>query len=265
MPCLTSQSVSPVVFAILIFSFCVLEFLTPSKSLGKPYFEDGFLGLTQAELHQKLGQPMAVRSRKAALRVFSYYTFQDWKKYFSKLVSPENGEDVYTYKRDNVQVRYSFVYIPDLNEDKDFPTLYVRRIEIEFTPAIPLNQIPSLVPEFVPPTDAGASAFRSNLWVLIFKGSPSKEASFIVKERGKENLPWSLAYQMFALDGLPNHLTLDAPIDRMEITAQSLEIVRTNQRLTHEPIVNPYSQEFPKHPPPPDTQQKSIPRPQYAD
>ena len=111
------------------------------------------------------------RSRKAALRVFSYYTFKDWEKYFSKLVSPENGEDVYTFTRDEIQVRYSFVYVPDLNEAKDFPTLYVQRCEIEFSPAVSLENIPSLVPEFVPPVEESAPAFRSNLVFRFFRAS----------------------------------------------------------------------------------------------
>ncbi|MGB0910729.1 MAG: hypothetical protein ACPGYT_10220 [Nitrospirales bacterium] len=208
---------------------------------------------------------MAIRSRKAALRVFSYYTFKDWEKYFSKLVSPENGEDVYTYTRDDIQVRYSFVFTPDLNEGKDFPTLYVKRVEIEFTPAVPISKISELVPQFSPPTEATASAFRSNLWVLLFKGSPSPGASFIVKERGKEQLPWSLAYQMFSLNGLPSHLTLDTTIDRMEISTQSLQIVKTNQRLTHEPILNPFSKDFATQPLPSEQKKKRIPLPQYAD
>ncbi len=188
----------------VILALFTLSLFFPARAVAKPYFEDGFLGLTQSELHKQLGTPMAVRSRKAALRVFSYYTFKDWKKYFSKLVSPENGEDVYTYTRNDIQVRYSFVFTPDLNEGKDFPTLYVKRVEVEFTPAVTISQIPDLVPQFSPPKTPTASAFRSNLWILIFKGVPSPDASFIVKERGKEELPWSLAYQMFSLTGLPN-------------------------------------------------------------
>jgi len=251
---------------LVIFLFPIIFIcFAASEASAKSYFEDGYLGLTQDQIREKLGTPMAVRSRKAALRVFSYYTFKDWEKYFSKLVSPENGEDVYTFTRDEIQVRYSFVYIPDLNEGRDFPTLYVRRIEIEFSPAAPLGAIPKLVPEFIPPTDPKAPAFRSNLWVLIFKGVPSHEARMIVKERGKEKLPWSLTYQMFALNGIPDFLTLQTPIDRMEISAQSLELVKTRQRLTHEPIMNPFSKEFAEIPPPPKTKPKTIPVPQYAD
>ena len=63
-------------------AFLFLCFLGLSgPSFAKPYFQDGFLGLTQDELREQLGTPMAVRSRKAALRVFSYYTFPDWQKY----------------------------------------------------------------------------------------------------------------------------------------------------------------------------------------
>lgn len=254
-------------FGLLLVMVCAVPslFIPISPASADPYFEDGYLGLTQAEIREKLGIPMAVRSRKAALRVFSYYTFKDWEKYFSKLVSPQNGEDVYTYKRDGIQVRYSFVYIPDLKEGRDFPTLYVKRIEIEFSPAVGLGAIPKLVPEFDPPTDPNAPAFRSNLWVLVFKGLPSHDATMIVKERGKEKLPWSLAYQMFALNGIPDYLTLEAPIDRMEITTQSVQLVKTRQRLTHEAIMNPYSKEFANLPPPPKTKEKTIPVPQYAD
>ena len=257
----------PLVFFLAIaLSVCLGTGLTsPTVSVAQPYFEDGFLGLTQEELRTKLGTPMAIRSRKAALRVFSYYTFADWKKYFKNLVSPENGEDVYTYTRNGIQVRYAFTYIPDLTEGKEFPTLYVRRYEIEFTPAVSLEIISSLVPEFLPPSNPSAPAFRSNLWVLVFKGPPSPEASLIVKARGKEKLSWYLAYQMFAVNGIPNDLSVTTPIDRLEITTQSLQLVEHQQRLTHEPITNPFSPEFKKQPPVQAPTIKSIPRPEYAD
>jgi hypothetical protein len=238
---------------------------SPTLSLAKPFFEDGLLGLTQEELRTQLGTPMAVRSRKAALRVFSYYTYTDWQKYFRNLVSPENGEDVYTYTRNGIQVRYSFNYIPDLNERKDFPTLYVQRCEIEFSPAVSLETIQSLVPEFLPPSEQTAPAFRSNLWVLVFKGPPSPEASFIVKERDREKLSWSLAYQMFAINGIPNNLSIKTSIDRLEITTQSLQLVQQRQRLTHEAILNPFSAEFQEPIPVEAPTVKSIPRPQYED
>ena len=248
----------------LLFLFATLV-SAPALSLAKPFFEDGLLGLTQEELRTQLGLPMAIRSRKAALRIFSYYTYTDWQKYFRNLVSPENGEDVYTYTRNGIQVRYSFTYIPDLSEGKDFPTLYVQRCEIEFSPAVSLETIQSLVPEFLPPSELTAPAFRSNLWVLVFKGPPSPEASFIVKERDREKLSWSLAYQMFAINGIPNNLSIKTPIDRLEITTQSLQLVQQRQRLTHEPILNPFSAEFQERIPVETPTVKSIPQPQYED
>lgn len=257
----------PLVFFLAIaLSVCLGTGLTsPTVSVAQPYFEDGFLGLTQEELRTKLGTPMAIRSRKAALRVFSYYTFADWKKYFKNLVSPENGEDVYTYTRNGIQVRYAFTYIPDLTEGKEFPTLYVRRCEIEFTPAVSLEIISSLVPEFLPPSNPTAPAFRSNLWVLVFKGPPSPEASLIVKARGKEKLSWYLAYQMFAVNGIPNDLSVTTPIDRLEIATQSLQLVQHQQRLTHEPITNPFSPEFQNQRTIHTPTIQSIPLPEYAD
>lgn len=231
-----------------------------------PYFEDGFLGLTQQELHDKLGMPQAVRDRKSALRVFTYYAITDWDKYFRKLVSPENGEDVYTFKREGIDVRYSFSYTVDPKEESENRTLYVRLVDIEFSPAVPISQVPSLVPEFRPPTDAAAPAFRSNIWVLLFKGAASPQARFIVKEAAKDSLDWTLAYQLFSLQGLPDPLTVKAPIDRMEISTQSIDLVKRRQKHTHDPVMNPYSPEFSQQPPAArPSQTKKIPVPTYAD
>jgi hypothetical protein len=238
----------------------------PVSSAADPYFEDGFLGLTQAELHQKLGMPQAVRDRKSALRVFTYYAITDWEKYFRKLVSPENGEDVYTFKRDGIDVRYSFSFAVDPNDQSENRTLYVRLVDIEFSPSVPISQVPSLVPEFHPSDDPAAPAFRSNIWVLLFKGSPSPQARFIVKEAKKDQLDWTLSYQLFSLQGLPDLLTTKSPVDRLEIGTQSIDLVKRRQRHTHDPIMNPYSKEFAQQPTPPrQTQAKKIPVPQYAD
>lgn len=249
----------------LLLPSTLVTLLLPSPARAGAYFEDGFLGLSQADLREKLGAPSAVRDRKAALRVFNYYSFKDWENYYKKLISPQNGEDVYTYKRGGVDVRYSFGYVPDPNDTSELPALYVHLVDIEFSPSVPIEQIPSLVPEFRPPTEPTAPAFRSNLWVLVFKGPPSSQAQLIVRERGKERLDWSLAFQMFALQGLPEFLTVQARIDRMEISAQSIEMVKQRQRLTHEPILNPFSKEFARQPSPPPPPTKKIPVPKYAE
>jgi len=240
--------------------------LQPSASFAAPYFEDGYLGLTQTELHQKLGMPQAVRDRKSALRVFTYYAITDWEKYFRKLVSPENGEDVYTFKRDGIEVRYSFSYAVDPNDQNENRTLFVRLVDIEFSPSVPLAHIPSLVPEFHPSDDSASPSFRSNIWVLLFKGTASPQARFIVKEATKDKLDWTLAYQLFSLQGLPDPLTTKALIDRLEISTQSIDLVTQRQRHTHDPILNPYSREFSQRaltPQQPTT--KNIPVPKYAD
>ncbi|HSF70112.1 MAG TPA: hypothetical protein VLA47_07000 [Nitrospira sp.] len=240
--------------------------LLPASVPAAPYFEDGFLGLTQQELHDKLGMPQAVRDRKSALRVFTYYAITDWDKYFRKLVSPENGEDVYMFKREGIDVRYSFSYVVDPKEESENRTLYVRLVDIEFSPAVPISQVPSLVPEFRPSTDPASAAFRSNIWVLLFKGAASPQARFIVKEAAKESLDWTLAYQLFSLQGLPDPLTVKAPIDRMEISTQSIELVKRRQKHTHDPMMNPYSAEFSQQQPAArPSQTKKIPVPTYAD
>jgi hypothetical protein len=235
-----------------------------SVAWAGPYFEDGYLGLKQTELHEKLGLPQAVRDRKAALRAFTYYPIGDWDQYFKKVVSPENGEDVYTFKRDGTDVRYSFSYTFDPNDHNDQRPLFVRLVDVEFSPPVPLNKIPELVPEFKPSNDAAAPVFRSNIMLLFFSGAPSPEARFIVKEKGKDSLDWSLTFQMFALQGLPDPLTSKALIDRMEIGTQSLSLVKMRQRNTHEPILNPYSSAFAQQPSP-APKVKKIPVPKYAD
>ena len=101
---------------LLALSVLGITVTLPEHSHGASYFEDGFLGLSQKELHDKLGVPQAVRDRKSALRVFTYYPITDWSSYFSKLVSPENGEDVYTFSRERIDVRYSFSYAVDPND-----------------------------------------------------------------------------------------------------------------------------------------------------
>ncbi|HET9130704.1 MAG TPA: hypothetical protein VFO86_07150, partial [Terriglobia bacterium] len=190
--------------------FIVLFFTRPALASSEPYFEDGFLGLSQKELHEKLGMPQAVRDRKSALRVFTYYPIADWLKYFSKLVSPENGEDVYTFTREGIDVRYSFSYAVDPNDQSENRPMTVRLVDIEFSHAVPISRLPGLIPEFHPSPDPTDPAFRSNIWVLLFKGPPSSDARFIVREKGKEQLDWTLCYQLFSMQGLPDRLTTEA-------------------------------------------------------
>ena len=148
------------IFAYLLLLMISGIGLQPSAVLAAPYFEDGYIGLTQTELHQKLGMPQAVRDRKSALRVFTYYAITDWEKYFRKLVSPENGEDVYTFTRNGIEVRYSFSYAVDPSDERENRTLFVRLVDIEFSPTVPLAQIPMLVPEFHPSEDPTSPSFR---------------------------------------------------------------------------------------------------------
>ena len=251
-----------VLAAVLLVVLC---WLCPPNLDAAPYFEDGFLGLTQAELHEKLGRPQAVRDRKSALRIFTYYPITDWSSYFSKLVSPENGEDVYTFRRNGTDVRYSFSYTADPSDERENRPLFVRLVDIELSPPVPIDQLPSLIPEFRPSADQANPAFRSNIWVLLFKGTPSPQARFIIREQEKDRLDWLLSYQLFSLQGLPDRLTRSVLIDRVEIGAQSLQLVTQRQRHTHEPILNPYSSEFIRQSAVPASPVKAIPVPKYAE
>lgn len=245
---------------------CILILVALRTTTGAtPYFEDGLLGLSQRELHEKLGRPQAVRDRKSALRVFTYYPITDWATYFSKLVSPENGEDVYTFTREGIEIRYSFSYSVDPNDEDENRPLIVRLVDIEFPHPIPITHLPSLIPEFHPSTEPANPTFRSNIWVLLFQGPASSDARFIVKEPGKDQLDWTLCFQLFSLQGLPDRLTREALIDRVEIGAQSVEFITRRLRHTHEPILNPFSAQFEKQPMPPPRSLKAIPVPHYAE
>ncbi len=251
---------------ILSFIWCVLALAAiPTTTTATPYFEDGLLGLSQQELHDKLGRPQAVRDRKSALRVFTYYPITDWATYFSKLVSPENGEDVYTFTREGIEIRYSFSYAVDPNDHDESRPLIVRLVDIEFPHPVPITHLPSLIPEFHPSTEPVNPTFRSNIWLLLFQGPASSDARFIVKEPGKDQLDWTLSFQLFSLQGLPERLTKEALIDRVEIGAQSVEFVTRRLRHTHEPILNPFSAQFEKQTMPPQRSLKAIPVPRYAE
>jgi hypothetical protein len=255
------SAAATLVIALLV----AADALLPSPTKSAPYFEDGLLGLSQKELHDKLGRPQAVRDRKSALRVFTYYPITDWATYFSKLVSPENGEDVYTFTREGINIRYSFSYAVDPNDHDESRPLIVRLVDIEFPQPIPIIRLPSLIPEFHPSADSASPTFRSNIWVLLFQGPASSDARFIVKEPGKDQLDWTLSFQLFSLQGLPERLTKEALIDRVEIGAQSVEFVTRRLRHTHEPILNPFSSQFEKQPMPPQRSFKTIPVPHYAE
>ena len=258
-------SIHTIFLSLLLLSSTGL-WLQPAQVLAAAYFEDGYLGLTQTELHQKLGMPQAVRDRKSALRIFTYYAITDWENYFRKIVSPENGEDVYTFTRNGIEVRYSFTYTVDPNDESENRTLFVRLVDIEFSPAVSLAEIPTLVPEFHPSEDPASPSFRSNIWVLLFKGAASPQARFLVKEANKDKLEWTLAYQLFSLQGLPDTLTTKSLVDRVEISTQSIDLVKQRQRHTHDPILNPYSKEFSQpRLPPRQSKAKKIPVPKYAD
>lgn len=73
----------------------------------------------------------------------------------------------------------------------------------------------------------------------------------MIGESGQETLHWTLAFQMFSLTGLRTSHTVDSKSDRMDISAQRLQIVGSCRRHTHDPMLNPFSRECARRPPPP--------------
>ena len=147
----------------------------------------GISELTQTELHEKLGLPQAVRDRKAALRVFTYYPIGDWDQYFKKVVSPENGEDVYTFKRDGVDVRYSFSYTFDPNDQSEqrSPLVTFIYVDVEFSPAVPLARVPDFVPEFKPSEDISCTGLPIQYHVVVLCRNSLGRCSVHYKGKGE--------------------------------------------------------------------------------
>ncbi|OYT19525.1 MAG: hypothetical protein CCU26_11355, partial [Nitrospira sp. UW-LDO-01] len=124
---------------------------------------------------------------------------------------------------------------------------------------------PSLIPEFHPSSDPTNPTFRSNIWVLLFQGVASADARFIVKEPGRDKFDWTLSFQLFSLQGLPERLTRESLVDRVEVGAQSVEFITRRLRHTHEPILNPFSTQFERQSILPPQSLRTIPVPHYAE
>ena len=130
----------------------------------------GYLGLTQTEFHEKLGCRRPCGDRKSALRVFTwYYPIVDWE-YTSKVASPENGEDVYTFKRDGVDVRLVQFYVRSERSQRATPCLFDSWMSNSTPVALSKSLNSSL--NFKPSDDAAPPVFRSNIMLLLFSGKP---------------------------------------------------------------------------------------------
>ena len=254
--------------------------LSPPPALAAPFFSDGYLGLTQEELRAKLGPPNKIRTMTAALRIYIYYSFEEWENVLREQLPDAVGEDVYLYVRDKTNVRYSFQYAVEKKPNSDQPTLLVKLVEVEFLSpdpltgsiegpvasplAVPLAKLPALVPEFKPSLADDAPTYRSNLFVILIQNDVSKEARRLIKDRHRDEYAWSLSYRLYTAEILPSRLTLNDTMNRMEITVDSVQLITDHHKLTHETIINPYSAKAASLPPPPEPPQKKIPKPRYA-
>jgi len=253
---------------------------SPACVLAGAYFSDGYLGLTREELRAKLGPPSRVRDRGAALRVYKYYPFDEWENVMKDQMPNVIGEDVYFYVRGKVNLRYSFQFAAEYKPNSDTPTYLVKLVEIEFLApdpltgsleglgavplAIPLADLPALVPEFKPSPADDAPTYRSNLFVIFIQNEVSQDAQRLIKDRQKGDYAWSLSYRLYTSEVLPSRLTLNGTVNRMEIAVDSVQLIKDHNKLTHEAIVNPYSAKAAALPPPPAPPQKPIPKPHYA-
>lgn len=253
---------------------------SPFLSYAGALFSDGYLGLTQEEVRAKLGPPQKIRDISAALRVYKYYAFDEWENVLKDQIPGAIGEDVYYYVRDKVNIRYSFQYAKEERPNSDTPTLIVRLVEIEFLSpdpltgaiggpvtlplAVPLADIPKLVPEFKPSPADDAPTFRSNLFIILIQNQTSKEAPRLVRGRDKDSYDWSLSYRLYTSEVLPSRLTLSNTVNRIEIAVDSAQLIKDHNKLTHEAMINPFSAKAASLPPPPEQPKKKVPTPKYA-
>jgi len=265
---------------VLLLAGLVAWIVCPSDALAESFFSDGYLGLTQEELRAKLGPPQKIRDKSAALRVYKYYAYNEWENVLKDQIPGAIGEDVYLYVRDKTHVRYSFQYAKEENPNSDTPILIVKLLDIEFLSpdpltgavegpvavplAVPLNDVPKLIPEFKPSPADDAPTYRSNLFIIMLQNETSKAALRLVKERNKEEYAWSLSYRLYAAEPFPPRITLNEKVSRVEIAVDSLQLIKDHYRLTHEAMLNPFSAKAAALPPPPEPPQKKIPRPRYA-
>ena len=264
---------------ILIVAFLV-GFIAPSPVRAEALFETGYIGMTQSELRAKLGPPHKVRTRMAAQRVYTYHPLAEWDNVLRDQMSSASGEDVYQFVRDRVDVRYSFHYVEERVPNSDTPELTVNLVDIEFlspdpstgsvdTPvtvplSVPIKDVPKLVPEFTPSPADEAPTYRSNLFIVLIQDKVSKTARRLVRERAKEEYEWALAYRLYSSEGFPARISVTDTINRVEFDIDSAQFIKDHHKLTHEPMLNPFSQKAVSQPPPPEPVKKKIPTPRYA-
>ena len=140
----------------------------------------------------------------------------------------------------------------------------LRRCRLQFPYSVPLSKLQSLIPEFRPSPSENAPTFRSNLFLILIQEPPSVEARRLIKERSKEDYPWSLAYRLYNPDGFQPRISLSDTITRMEFSIDSAGFIQQHQKITHEPFLNPFSDKAKSLPPPPEAVKKGIPKPRYA-
>ena len=254
--------------------------IAPCPALADALFHDGFLGFTQKELRAKLGPPQKVRTRMAAQRVYNYHSVETWENVLKDQMSGTMAEDVYLFTRDGVKVRYSFQFAEEYKPNADFPNLLVNLLDIEFLNPdaaavaaegqvavpfpVPMSDLQKLVPEFKPSTADDAPTFRSNLFIILIQEPPSPDARRLIKERGKDDYDWSLAYRLYSAEGFPPRVRLSDTVTRMEFSIDSAQLIRERQQITHEGMVNPFSEKGKNLPLPPEPVKKAVPKPRYA-
>src|SRR5207247_7304483 len=265
---------------VLLLAGWVEWIAAPSTALAGAFFSDGYLGLTQEELRAKLGPPQKIRDRSAALRVYRYFSYDEWENVLKDQIPGAVGEDVYLYVRDKTDVRYSFQYAREEKPNSDTPTLIVKLVDIEFLSpdpitgsvegpvavplAVPLNEVPKLIPEFKPSLADDAPTYRSNLVIIMLQNETSKEALRLVKERNKGDYAWSLSYRLYTAEPFPPRITLNENVNRVEIAVDSLQLIKDHHKLTHAAMINPLSSQAASLPPLAEPTKKKIPLPRYA-
>ncbi|GEM_PF-2418629 len=205
---------------VLLFSGLMSMCLFQSNSLyAKEALEDGIIGLTKAEVNEKLGNPS-----------FLYCEEEPYRRYV--IVKPENESllratflynvvihDFYNIKRDGKNLEYRIYYGEDVCDGKS--VLRAKEYSINFLDnPIPLGKIAEVVPEFKP-AYTSAKVYQERLLNfnnirLIFVTQKindlSKHIGHLFVDPDKDIQDWSLSYDIMLSDGEPENVSVNSMV-----------------------------------------------------
>lgn len=205
--------------ALLFSGLLSVSLFQGSNLYAKDTLEDGIIGLTKEEVHEKLGKPP-----------FLYCEEEPYRRY--EIVRPENESllratflydviihDLYVIKRDGNSLEYRIYYAEDEIGGKKVHRVKEYAVNLADNP-VPLGRVAELVPEFKP-------AYKStkvyqerllglNTTRLIFVTPETNELSkrlgsqFV--DTDKDIQDWALCYDIMLCTGEPENVSANSMV-----------------------------------------------------